>query len=75
MTNSTKLIGLIMTAVLWAGVGLAHGQSTSDWGDEAPPDFTLPGASNGSMPMGTMQPSAGEEYLPAPQDYSAACWR
>jgi hypothetical protein len=71
MTNSTKLIGLIMTAVLWAGVGLAHGQSTSDWGDEAPPDFTLPGASNGSMPMGTMQPSDGEEFLPAPQDYSA----
>ena len=71
MTNSTKLIGLIMTAVLWAGVGLAHGQSTSDWGDEAPVDFTLPGASNGRMPLGTMQPSAGEEFLPAPQDYSA----
>ena len=39
MTNSTKLIGLIMTAALWAGVAVGQGVPTSDWGDDMPPDL------------------------------------
>ena len=42
MTNSTRLIGLIMTAALWAGVAAAQGLPTSDSGDDLPPDLTLP---------------------------------
>ena len=42
MTNSTRLIGLIMTAALWAGVAVAQGLPTSDSGDDLPPDLTLP---------------------------------
>ena len=42
MTNSTKLIGLIMTVALWAGVAVGQGVPTSDWGDDLPPDLTLP---------------------------------
>jgi hypothetical protein len=67
MTNSTKLIGLIMTAVLAAGAGLAQAQPASEWGEELPPELGFPGASAGALPAGTMQPSTGEENLPAPQ--------
>src|SRR3954470_15614303 len=64
MTNSTKLIGLIMTAVLAAGAGLAQAQPASEWGEELPPELGFPGASAGALPAGTMQPSTGEENLP-----------
>lgn len=48
MTNSTRLLGLIMTAALWAGVAAAQGLSP-DSGDDLPPDLTLP-SSGASMP-------------------------
>ena len=56
MTNSTKLIGLIMTATLWAGVAVAQGP-TSNWGDDIPPDMTLPSPhGSDAANMATTQP-------------------
>src|SRR6476659_10443186 len=52
MTNSTRLIGLVMTAALWAGVAAAQGLTGAGAGDDLPPDLTLP--------------SQGAETLPAP---------
>jgi Putative beta barrel porin-7 (BBP7) len=42
MTNSTRSIGLIMTAVLWAATAAAQGPAMSDWNDATPPELTLP---------------------------------
>jgi Putative beta barrel porin-7 (BBP7) len=52
MTNSTKMFGLIMTVVLWAGVVAAQSPSTSQWGQESPPELELPlpGIGGPSMP-------------------------
>src|SRR5438105_3183399 len=47
MTNSTRLIGLIMTATLWAGVAVAQGVP-SDLGDDMPPDLSLPSLNGAS---------------------------
>lgn len=75
MTNSTKLIGLIMSVALWTGVAVGQGVPTSDWGDEMPPDISLPsspqmggGASMDATPM-TMDSgmSSGLEELPTQQ--------
>jgi hypothetical protein len=52
MTNSTRLIGLVMTAALWAGVAAAQGLTNAGAGDDLPPDLTVP--------------SQGIEALPAP---------
>ena len=52
MTNSTRLIGLVMTAALWAGVAAAQGMTNAGAGDDLPPDLTVP--------------SQGIEALPAP---------
>ncbi len=52
MTNSTRLIGVIMTAVLWSGVATAQQMPGANMGDDMPPDLTLP--------------SAGAETLPEP---------
>jgi hypothetical protein len=52
MTNSTRLIGLVMTAALWAGVAAAQGLTSAGAGDDLPPDLTVP--------------SQGVEALPAP---------
>ena len=41
MTNSTRLIGLVMTAALWAGVAAAQGL-TGAGGEDLPPDLTVP---------------------------------
>jgi hypothetical protein len=64
MTNSTKLIGLIMTVVLWSTAGLAHAQSASEWGEELPPEMGFTGDS-------AVQSPAGDESLPAPQNIEA----
>jgi hypothetical protein len=71
MTNSTKLIGLIMTLVLWAATALAQGPATSDWGEELPPDIGFPSDGGDSLPSATMQRSLGDETLPAPQGFAA----
>ena len=42
MTNSTRLIGLVMTAALWAGVAAAQGLTGAGSGDDLPPDLTVP---------------------------------
>ncbi len=52
MTNSTRLFGLIMTTVLWAGTAAAQSLPSANAGDDLPPDLTLP--------------SQGVEALPAP---------
>src|SRR5882757_7114084 len=52
MTISTRLIGLVMTAALWAGVAAAQGLTGAGSGEDLPPDLTLP--------------SQGIESLPAP---------
>ena len=56
MTNSTRLIGLVMTAALWAGVAAAQGLTGAGSGDDLPPDLTVP--------------SQGVESLPAPAGQS-----
>jgi hypothetical protein len=56
MTNSTRLIGLVMTAALWAGVAVAQDLPTFDSGNDLPPDLTVP--------------SQGFESLPAPAGQS-----
>jgi hypothetical protein len=60
MTNSTRLIGLIMTAALWAGIAAAQGLPNSDFSSDLPPDLTLP-STNGTAP-----PSTNEGTLPPP---------
>ena len=67
MTNSTKLIGLFMTAAMWAGVAAAQGPG-SNWGDDTPPDLTLPtpSAMSTGAPNAMLAPS-GEESLPSPR--------
>jgi hypothetical protein len=40
MTNSTRWIGLIMTALLWAGTAAA--QSSTEWDESSPVDLPLP---------------------------------
>lgn len=57
MTNSTRLIGLVMTAALWAGVAAAQGLTATGSGDDLPPDLTMP--------------SQGVENLPAPAGQSS----
>src|SRR5205809_1790894 len=56
MTNSTRLIGLVMTVALWAGVAAAQGLTGAGLGDDLPPDLTIP--------------SQGMEALPAPMGQS-----
>ncbi len=74
MTNSTRLIGLIMTAALWAGVARAQGPS-SGWGDEAPPDLPLPAETMSGTGSAQYTPAiGGEESLPGPsssEDFAA----
>ena len=73
MTNSTRMIGLIMTVALWAVVAAAQGPVLSGAGDDLPPDFELPSSGfGGATPMTTMTPSGGtgefaEESFPGPQ--------
>src|SRR3954452_9516743 len=66
MTNSTRLIGLVMTAALWAGVAAAQGMTGAAAGDDLPPDLTLPSPGAESLP-----PPAGQTTNPqaaAPTD-------
>src|SRR4051812_9840122 len=58
MTNSTRLIGIVMTAALWAGVAAAQGISGAGAGEDLPPDLTLP--------------SQGAETLPSPLGQTTA---
>src|SRR4051794_13434130 len=52
MTNSTRLIGIVMTVALWAGMAAGQGMTGGAAGDDLPPDLTLP--------------SQGSEMLPPP---------
>jgi hypothetical protein len=55
-----------MTAALWAGVAVAQNPS-SGWGDETPPEMTLPSLNGpGSVPYGMPSFGGEEETLPAP---------
>jgi len=69
MTNSTKLIGLIMTVALWAGVAVGQGVPTSDWGDELPQDIALPSSPQfGGPAMGApFATDNSSDGLPSPQ--------
>src|SRR3954471_7153118 len=60
MTNSTRLIGLVMTAALWAGVAAAQGMTGPAAGDAWPPNLPLPSPGAESLP-----PPAGQ--TPNPQ--------
>src|SRR4051794_18119111 len=69
MTNSTRLIGLIMTVALWAGVAAAQGPAFNG-AEELPPDEALP-----SMQMSggsAAQPADDGGQFGAPQSYGAA---
>lgn len=62
MTNSTKQIGLFMTAALWAGVVVGQDFGSPYGGDDFPPDLALPSGPAMALPY-----SGGEETLPAGQ--------
>src|SRR3954471_20153027 len=51
MTNSTRLIGLVMTAALWAGVAAAQGLTGAGSTDDLPPDLTLPSQGAETLPV------------------------
>ncbi|HEX3598520.1 MAG TPA: BBP7 family outer membrane beta-barrel protein, partial [Lacipirellulaceae bacterium] len=73
MTNSTKLIGLIMTVTLWAGVAAAQAPALSSAGDDMPPDMQLPTPPTaGSSSMATTQPSYGSSNAAAQGSFPAA---
>lgn len=73
MTNSTRLIGLIMTAVLWVSQAAAQGPPTSRYNEDVPPDLALPlPDSVGPPPTATTQPSMGVESLPSPATAGSA---
>lgn len=63
MTNSTRLIGLIMTASLWAGIASAQGLP-SDLGDDLPPDLTLPLSGGASLAAPAMQSADSQSASP-----------
>jgi hypothetical protein len=65
MTNSMRLIGLIMTAALWAGAAAGQDFTGSYSADDLPPDLTLPSSGVGGAPMVTMPlPNDGETLPP-----------
>jgi hypothetical protein len=64
MTNSTRLIGLIMTAALW--VGTAAAQELSEWDDAMPPDLSLPSADAGGLPVPATPGESEQSMLSGP---------
>jgi hypothetical protein len=73
MTNSTRLIGLIMTAALWVGVASAQGPAIPLPGDELPPDMQLPTpTTNTTAPMQAAQPSANSDGYATNGSYGPA---
>jgi Putative beta barrel porin-7 (BBP7) len=62
MTNSTRLIGLVMTAALWAGVAAAQGMTGA--GDDLPPDLTLPSQGAQSFPAPAGQSTDAQTASP-----------
>ncbi|HVT30346.1 MAG TPA: BBP7 family outer membrane beta-barrel protein [Lacipirellulaceae bacterium] len=73
MTNSTRLIGLIMTAVLWSGIAIAQPMPGTNLGDDLPPDLTLPSASGEPSPAPNEQatPPSNETAVPSEAEQSA----
>jgi hypothetical protein len=70
MTNSTRWIGLIMTALLWSGIATAQGLPAYDSGEDLPPDLALPLSNGASMAPADMQqpttvPSGPTREMPA----------
>ncbi|MEX0612900.1 MAG: BBP7 family outer membrane beta-barrel protein [Pirellulales bacterium] len=69
MTNSTRLIGLIMTAALWAGGARAQ-ELPSDWDDATPPDLSLPSLDTEGLPALAPPGDRGQSVLVDPSgDY------
>jgi hypothetical protein len=64
MTNSTRLIGLIMTATLWAGAAAA--QELSEWEDSMPPDLSLPSAGADELPLPSLPGESDQSVLMGP---------
>src|SRR4051812_15057009 len=65
MTNSTRLIGLVMTAALWAAVAGAQGLSITRSGEDLPPDLTMPSQGVESLPTPTGQSGETQTALPS----------
>src|SRR6476659_4645864 len=57
MTNSTRLIGIVMTTALWAGVAAAQSLTGAGTGDDLPPDLTLASQAAESLPAPVGQTS------------------
>ncbi len=73
MTNSTKMIGLIMTVALWAGVAVGQGPTLPGAGEDLPPDLELPlPTMDNAAPMSTMQSEDGTNEFLVPESYPAA---
>jgi hypothetical protein len=74
MTNSTRLIGLVMTAALWAGVAAAQGLTNAGAGEDLPPDLTVPSPGVEALPVPPGQaanaPVASPSDLPPSADSS-----
>jgi hypothetical protein len=67
MTNSTRWIGLIMTAALWAGTAAAQ---ESEWDDSTPPEWSPPAVIDGTLSLPAPAGEHGQSVLvgPAPED-------
>jgi hypothetical protein len=65
MTNSTRLIGLIMTAALWTGVVTAQGLPPANSADDLPPDLTVPSPSAEALPAPAGQSSDAQAMSPS----------
>jgi hypothetical protein len=73
MTNSTRLIGMIMTAALWASVATAQGPALPLPGDEVPPDMELPTPmTNTTAPTTMAQPYTNAPNSVTTEPYGAA---
>lgn len=57
MTNSAKLIGLFVSAALWAGIAAGQGLQSRESGEDMPPDLALPSLDSTSSGAPVMQPS------------------
>lgn len=73
MTNSTRLIGLIMTAALWGGVAMGQLPAIPTPGDEMPPDMQLPTPMTNAAPQApAAQPAASGGGYNAAGSYGVA---
>lgn len=66
MTTSTRFIGLVMTAALWATMAAAQGLTNAGAGEDLPPNLTIPTPGVEALPVPSGQ--AAETTATSPTD-------